>query len=209
MAQAAKQQHQGHRRPGDFFPSAGKGFFQEVAQAQATGQFQSQPRPAEIAAILDTNPRGIDFDPLWSGVVEEFFLPLVSSFRRHLDAQSPLLVEFSEIRHDPLPRAALGAMRLHQRPISVTFAVLPTIARANEHARNFRKTPPDSKPKVFTTTPSASPTKNSPPVFPRSYNKNPRFQAGIKYDKIERKFRNQMPNWRSSGRSATLWDRLL
>ena len=197
FAQAAKHQHQGHRRPGNLFAAAGKRLLQEIVQAQAADEFQSQPRPAEVAAVLDADPRGIDFNPLRRDVIEELFLVIFPTFRHRLNAESSSLVELSEIGHDPLTWAALGTMRLHQRPIGVTFAVLSTIARANEHARNFRTSSPASKPKVFTTTPLASPVESSHSRSSRSYNKNPRFQAGIKYDKIEQIFCGQMPNWRS------------
>jgi hypothetical protein len=110
ITQAAKHQHQGHRRPGDFFASAGKRLLQKIVQAQAADEFQSQPRPAEVAAVLDADPRGIDFDPLRRDVIEELFLVIIPTFRHRLNAEASLFVELSEIGHDPLTRAALGAM---------------------------------------------------------------------------------------------------
>ena len=40
----------------------------------------------------------------------------------------------AQIRHDPRPRPALGAIRLDQRPIRVTLAILPAITRSNKQA---------------------------------------------------------------------------
>ena len=70
-----------------------------------------------------------------------------------LDAQALRLVKLAQIGHHALPRAALRAVRLHQRPIGVSLAVLFAVARANEHARILRSLPDDPKGKVFTTTP--------------------------------------------------------
>ena len=52
-----------------------------------------------------------------------------------LDAQPMRFVELPEIGDHALPRPALGAIRLHQRPVGVSLSVLSAIARANEHAR--------------------------------------------------------------------------
>ena len=45
------------------------------------------------------------------------------------------LVELSKIGDNPLSRSALGAIRLIRGPVGVSFSILFTIARANEHAR--------------------------------------------------------------------------
>ena len=62
-------------------------------------------------------------------------VPALPPLGRLFDALALRLVELPQIGDDPLPRAALGAVRLHQCPIGVAFAVLGAITRANEHAR--------------------------------------------------------------------------
>ncbi len=74
LAEAAEDQHQGHQRPGDFFAAVGKRAVEKVLQAQLFDKRQSQPRPAEIAAVLDAHAFNIDFDPVGASVVEELFL---------------------------------------------------------------------------------------------------------------------------------------
>ena len=125
IAEAAEDQDQGHQRPGDFFAAGGNRAVEKVLQAQLLDELQSQPRPAEVAAVFDAHALDIDFDPLRPHVVEEPLLAgLRVAFGRVLDAQPLRFVELSEIGDDPLPRPALGAIRLHQRPVGVSFSVL-------------------------------------------------------------------------------------
>ena len=129
---------------------------EELLQAQLLDQFQSQPRAAEIAAVLDAHSLDIDLHPLRPHLVEESLLMgALLAFGRLLDALAPGLVELPQISDDPLARAALGAIRLHQRPVGVPLAVLRAITRANEHARIVFLPVGVPKAKVFTTTPWA------------------------------------------------------
>jgi hypothetical protein len=162
VAEAAEDQHQRHQRPGHRFAARGYRSVEKLFQSQLVDKFQTQPRPAEIFAILNSQTSDIDFRPLRLDVVEESLLtrPLLA-FGGFLDAQAMRFVELSEIRDHPLPRAALGAIRFHQRPIGVPFSILPAIARANEHARIVALHQGDPKGKVFTTTPLPASANNS------------------------------------------------
>ncbi len=136
LAEAAEDQHQGHQRPGDFFAAVGKRAVEKVLQAQLLDKLQSQPRPAEVAAVFHAHAFDIDFDPVGPRVVEELFLAgFRVAFGGVLDAQPMRFIELPEIGDDALSRPALGAIRLHQRPVGVSLSVLPAITRANEHAR--------------------------------------------------------------------------
>ena len=154
IAEAAEDQDQSHQRPGDVFATRRDGVVEELLQTQLIDEFQSQPSSAEITAILHPHAFDIHFDPLRPNVVEEAFLPrALSAFGRIFDAQPLRFVELAQIGNHPLPRPALGAIRLHQRPVGVAFAVLSAIARANEHARIVFLTARTPNAKVFTTTP--------------------------------------------------------
>ena len=98
FAEAAEDQHQGHQRPGDFFAAVGKRAVEKVLQAQLFDKLQSQPRPAEVAAVFDAHAFDIDFDPVGPRVVEELFLAgFRVAFGGVLDAQPMGLIELSEI----------------------------------------------------------------------------------------------------------------
>ena len=136
LAEAAEDQHQGHQRPGDFFAAVGKRAVEKVLQSQLLDKLQSQPRPAEVAAVFHAHALDIDFDPVGPRVVEELLLAgFRVAFGGVLDAQPMRFIELSEIGDDALSRPALGAIRLHQRPVGVSLSVLLAITRANEHAR--------------------------------------------------------------------------
>ena len=136
IAEPAEHQHQSHQRPGDFLAAVGKRAVEKVLQPQLLDELQAQPRPAEVAAVFDAQAFDIDFDPVWPRIVEELFLAgFRVAFGGVLDAQPMRFIELSEIGDDALSRPTLGAIRLHQRPVGVSFSVLPAITRANEHAR--------------------------------------------------------------------------
>ena len=98
---------------------------EKLFQTQAIDEFQSQPGTAEIAAVLHPHAFDIHLYPLRPHVIEETFLPVPArAFGRLLDAQTLRLVELPQIGHHPLPRTALRAVRLHQCPVGVSFAVL-------------------------------------------------------------------------------------
>src|SRR3989304_3142350 len=153
VAESAEHHHQRHRRPGDFLPPFGNRPPQKLLQFQPPHQFQTQPRPAEVAAVLHADAGGVHLDPLRLDVVEEPLLPRSPpTFGGRLDAQPATLIELPQISHHPLPRPAFGPIRLHQRPVGVPLAVLPAITRTKEHARivDPHSRPPNAK--VFTTT---------------------------------------------------------
>jgi hypothetical protein len=51
-------------------------------------KLQTQPRPAEVAAVFDAHAFDIDFDPVWPRVVEELLLAsFLVAFGGILDAQ--------------------------------------------------------------------------------------------------------------------------
>ena len=60
---------------------------------------------------------------------------LLLALGRPLDAAPLGLLELAQIGDHPLPRAAIGPIRLDQRPVGVSVAVFRSITRANEHAR--------------------------------------------------------------------------
>ena len=151
--EATEHQHQGHHRPGNPFAALGNRALEELLQFQLPHQFQSQPWPAELAAVLHADSRRIDLDPLRSHVVEQ--LPLSTApaaIGRVLHAQPSLFVELSQVGHHALPRTTLRATRLAECPVGMPLAVLFPVTRADEHARIL--SPPKGAPKgkVFTTT---------------------------------------------------------
>src|ERR1700690_4066100 len=101
MAEAAKDKHQGHQRPGNVLLPAGHGALKKLLQAQLLDELQSQPRAAEIATVLDAHAFDIDFHPRGSNVVEESLLPRPAlAFCRSLHTLAIRLVELPEIGHD-------------------------------------------------------------------------------------------------------------
>ena len=64
IAEAAEDQHQGHQRPGDIFAARGDRAIEKLFQAQLIDEFQSQPRTAEVTAILHPHAFDVHFDPL-------------------------------------------------------------------------------------------------------------------------------------------------
>ena len=154
IAEATENEDQRHQRPGDVFLARGDGAVEEVLQAQLFDEFQPQPRAAEITTVLHAQAFDIDFHPLRPNVVEKPLLPWPRlAFGGVLHAQTMRLVELSQIGDDALAGPALAAIRLHQRPVGVPFAVFSAIARANEHARIVSLPMSVPKGKVFTTTP--------------------------------------------------------
>jgi len=75
VRQPAEHQHQSHRRPGGFLPTLRDRLPQKLLELQPPHQLQTQPRPAEVAAVLHADPGGIHLDPLRLDVVEEPLLP--------------------------------------------------------------------------------------------------------------------------------------
>ena len=75
IAEATEDQHQGHQRPRNLFAARGDRAVEKLLQAQLLDKFQSQPRPAEIAAVLHAHALDVDLDPLRPDVVEEPLLP--------------------------------------------------------------------------------------------------------------------------------------
>ena len=135
VAQSRDDQHQRHRRPRDLFLTLGNRGVQKILQPELPDHFQGQPGTAEVTAVLHPNVCRVHFHPLRLDFLKQFLLSMGrSSLCRLLDAQSPFFIELPQIGHHPLPRAALGSVGLHQRPVGVPFAVLLTVARANEHA---------------------------------------------------------------------------
>jgi hypothetical protein len=158
----AKHQHQRHDGPGDFFAALGQCSVEKLFQPQLPHQFQPQPRAAKVAAVLHPHPRRIHFHPLRLDVVEQPALSATSmAFSGVLHTQATSFIELPQIRHHALTRTSLGAMRLHQRPIGMTFAILSSITRANKHARYCNPESPLSNLKVFTTTPFSQTAKTS------------------------------------------------
>ena len=77
---------------------------------------------------------GVDLDPLRLDVVEEFLLTHTwMTLGRVLDAEPNPLINLTQIRNHPLTRPTPRSIRLHQRPVSVTFAVLLSIALSQIH----------------------------------------------------------------------------
>ena len=76
-------------------------------------------------------------------------LPL--TLGRSLDTTPLRILELSQIGNNPLPRPTLGSIRLDQRPVGVSLAVLPPIAWPDKHARILNTKRLQSSRKVFTT----------------------------------------------------------
>ena len=115
----------------------GKRPAEEFVQSELLDEFQRQPRAAELPAVLDAHARAVDLDEprLGAGLREQFALP-----RRRLriggllDAQPAGFIHQSQVGHGALPRAALGAIRLDQRPIGFALAVPSAEMGSQEHA---------------------------------------------------------------------------
>ena len=111
---------------------------QEVVQPQFLDKVQSQPRSAELAAILDADSRTVDLavtdktlPRLSHGLRKQVALPRGS---RLLDAEPAGLVHQAQPGDRTLPWPALGAIRLHQSPIRFEPPVTPPLMWSQEHA---------------------------------------------------------------------------
>jgi len=92
----------------------------------------------------------IDFSPTWGALVLGYRRALAklqlpggnSPLQQRADLLPPVALLFIEARqlaqsrHDPLPRAALGAITLHQIPILVMSTIDFAPIASQEHARN-------------------------------------------------------------------------
>ena len=147
--------------------AARNGALEKIVQPELSHQFQPQPRAAEVAAVLEANLCGVDFDPLGLDVVEQPLLPRPPPAQgRVLDAQPATFVQLPHIRHDPLPRTTRGAIRLHQRPVGVPFAVFAPITGSEKHAGIVARQIEFPSSKVFTTTPRDA-SRARPPNTPQ------------------------------------------
>jgi len=161
IAQPANHQHLGHQRPRHVLFALGNRAFQEVVQLKLAEDLPSEPRSTEGPLVLDPHGRRVHLDPLRRGRVafpklELLFGRLRVPLGGTLNAKSARFIELSEVRHGPLPRAAIGAVRFDECPIGMASAVLLSEARANEHVDILAAQHAHSTPKVFTTTASNS-----------------------------------------------------
>jgi hypothetical protein len=112
--------------------------FQKLVEPQPLHEFQRQPGTAEPPAVLHADPRVVDLDEPWFGLVfQEQLLLRRGGLRigRLLDAQPARFVHRPQIGHRPLPRTRFRAIRFDERPIRFALAVTPTIKWSQEHGR--------------------------------------------------------------------------
>jgi hypothetical protein len=137
LAQAGDDQNQRRQRPGNVLLPRRHHTLQKLMQFQLLDQFQRQPRSAELTAILDPQTRAVDLDELRLCLRFRKQTPLArppARFNGFLHAQPARFVDLSQVGDGPLPRTALGAIRLDESPIRLTSAILPHIRGAQEHA---------------------------------------------------------------------------
>ena len=157
LAQPPEHQDQRHQRPGNLLTPGRNRPLEKLHQPQSTAQLQAQPRPAELAAALDHDPLEIHLDPLWFRAVEEAALPgSVSGIGSLSHSQAASLIHLAQIGYHPLARTARGAVGLHQRPIGMALAILPTVAAPQVHTAILRISALFSRGLVFTTRDFAS-----------------------------------------------------
>ena len=68
-------------------------------------------------------------------------------FGRPLDADTAGLIQLAQIGDRSLSRSAIGSIGLDQRPVGVSFTVLPAVARTNEHRGDSTPTTGSFNPK--------------------------------------------------------------
>jgi hypothetical protein len=110
---------------------------QERIELPSLHQLQGQPGAAELPAVLHAHARAIDLhEPRRSTLLrEQFLLPILRRrwVRGLLHSQTAGFVHQPQIGHRALPRTALGAIRLDQRPICFPLAVASAVVRSQEH----------------------------------------------------------------------------
>ena len=121
-------------------------------QAKFADQFQRQPRAAELPAILDTHPRGVDGHPLGLGLLDKRVLPFRrTSYGRIAQTETSRFIQLAQPGDHALPRSTLGTIGFDERPIGMAFSILVAEAGSNEHAPHRIAVVDDAKSKVFTT----------------------------------------------------------
>ena len=134
-------------------PSRWHDALEELIQPQPANDFQSQPRAAELAAVLHANARGVDFDPQR---LHRFLVVLLTEQRqlllaarrcrffrvrrtrvsnRLLHSQPPRFVKLPQPGDNALPRPSVGAIRFDERPIRMPLAVLVAKTLSKKHTR--------------------------------------------------------------------------
>ncbi len=151
IAQPPEHQHRGHQRPGNLFPPLRQGLFQKAIQFQSAQQLQPQPGAAELPAALHTNALHIDLHPFGLRIDKQAALLGRRSFGAALHSQAALLIHRAQPGHHPLPRSARRAIALNQSPVSVTLAVLLSVAAPHIHGSILRIWQSDSRGLVVTT----------------------------------------------------------
>ena len=149
-AELAHGQHGGDVGPRHLLPAGLDQGVQELMQAQASPEGQPEEHGPELAHAADLDAAEVGQFPgtgLGQGLrgpVGKFRLtrPGLAAIQERLDlvpaGAEVVVVELAQRRDDPLPRAALGADGLAERPVLVGLTIDASAVLAEEHALVFR-----------------------------------------------------------------------
>jgi hypothetical protein len=125
-----------------------------------SNQFQRQPRPAKLEAILDAHRRCVHLYPArlrgFGTLVEEHLLLFGRRLHcafvgRLLHTEPSRLIEPTQPGYDTLSRTTFGAIRFDKRPIGVSLAVLLLKKLADKHDQMLPVSNEPPRPEVLTT----------------------------------------------------------
>ena len=153
MTQPRHHQNQRSAPPRHVFATAGHDALEELIKPEPPYNFQSQPRSAELAFVLDAHSRRVDFHPVRfddrligiGRLIEQRELPraarrlrLVPAGRariacRAFHAESSGFIKPAQPCHHPLPWPGVGAIRFDQRPSGVSFPILVSKTLPDKH----------------------------------------------------------------------------
>ena len=149
-AELAHGQHGGDVGPRHLLPAGLDQGVQELMQAQASPEGQPEEHGPELAHAADLDAAEVGQFPGTGlgrglrGPVGKFRLtrPGLAAIQERLDlvpaGAEVVVVELAQRRDDPLPRAALGADGLAERPVLVGLTIDASAVLAEEHALVFR-----------------------------------------------------------------------
>ena len=143
FAEAGRNQHRCHLRPGNALPARGKKPFAKLFQPKPTPQRQCQIHIAELARALDAH----GFQPhhrhvLVVAIVVEQWRLLGCADQRPRNSprlEAALLVQFAKMGNRLLNHAPPDAHAAHQRPVTMDLAVLLACRVAQIHAANHNR----------------------------------------------------------------------
>ena len=122
----------------------------ELVELQLTSNLQGQPWPTKLLAVLNSNSRCIDFDPLR---LSRYVVDLIKQRQLLMVVHAPwalgvrltrvtgcllytqpaCFVKLAQPRNNSLSWAGIRAIRFNQRPVRMPLAVFFSKALSNEH----------------------------------------------------------------------------